>query len=365
VTPQTGTALLILALFVLPGFVTLLLRERMFAVRDEVTSFERLLNALYYSAVVYAIVLGAGALLGLDKGDVVGLYNGRKSLEEDLLAAALIALALPMSVALAGLWWRASDRIRPWVLALLGISPSHTVSSGWNEAFGRTTTQMLRVTLRDGRVVGGYFGDGSLAGYSEQAQDLFIAERWSIDPATDWFTEKAAGNEGLWTEARRSSQSSSTLGQPNRQPNRMSRDGDESTVGWRRYDVRHVRRGAPAARRKARRLSAAECRTESEKCSAASKRLLVQRETAPATDSLAPVAQRVMSADRSNKPPLPPGVDLPEVGLQEGWAPHPEGKGFVSGGFRPPKAQVSPAVPPPAPSDAPTSAKPPGVAKDS
>jgi hypothetical protein len=26
---------------------------------------------------------------------------------------------------------------------------------------------MLRVTLKDGRVVGGYFGDGSLAGYSQ------------------------------------------------------------------------------------------------------------------------------------------------------------------------------------------------------
>jgi hypothetical protein len=34
-TPPTGTALLILAVFVLPGFVTLLFRERMFTVRGE------------------------------------------------------------------------------------------------------------------------------------------------------------------------------------------------------------------------------------------------------------------------------------------------------------------------------------------
>jgi hypothetical protein len=189
---------LILAVFVLPGFVTLLLRERMFAVRDEVTAFERLLNALYYSAVIYAILLAAGALLGIDKGDVVGLYKGQKSLGEDLLAAAIIALGLPVLIALAGLWWRRSRRVRPWFLAVLGISPSHTVSSGWNEAFGRGKTPMLRVTLRDGRVVGGYFGEGSLAGYSEHAHDLFIAERWAIDPQTDWFREVAAGTEGLW-----------------------------------------------------------------------------------------------------------------------------------------------------------------------
>ncbi len=63
-TPETGTALLILAVFVLPGFVTLLLRERMFAVRGEDTQFERLLNALYYSALIYAIVFAAGATSG-------------------------------------------------------------------------------------------------------------------------------------------------------------------------------------------------------------------------------------------------------------------------------------------------------------
>lgn len=197
-TPPTGTALLILAVFVLPGFVALLFRERMFAVRGEDTAFERLLNALFYSALIYAIVLAVGALDGLDKGDIVAFYKGEKSLRQDLAAAALIALALPFAIALAGLWWRQSQRVRPFLLATLNISPSHSVSSGWNEAFGRGTTPMIRVTLKDGRVVGGYFGQGSLAGYSEHAHDLFIAERWSIDPESDWFTEIAAGSEGLW-----------------------------------------------------------------------------------------------------------------------------------------------------------------------
>ena len=171
-TPQTGTALLILAVFVLPGFVTLLLRERMFAVRGEDTQFERLLNALYYSALIYAIVFVAGALLGLDKTDIVGFYRGKKSFGEDLEAAGLIALGLPLVVAVIGLRWRKSRTLRPFVLHIIGVSTSHSVSSGWNEAFGREGSAMLRVTLKDGRVVGGYFGQGSLAGYSEHAQDL-------------------------------------------------------------------------------------------------------------------------------------------------------------------------------------------------
>jgi Family of unknown function (DUF6338) len=195
--PQTGTALLLLAVFVLPGFVTLLLRERMFAVRDEDTQFERLLNALYYSALIYAIVFAVGALIGLDKRDVVGFYRGEKSLAEDLEGAVAITLVIPAAIAVVGLRWRGSNKMRPFVLNFVGVSPSHGVSSAWNEAFSREGSPMLRVTLKDGRVVGGYFGDGSLAGYSEHAQDLLISERWSIDK-NDWFMEVAPGTEGLW-----------------------------------------------------------------------------------------------------------------------------------------------------------------------
>lgn len=169
----------------------------MFAVRGEDTQFERLLNALYYSALIYAIVLAAGALGGLDKAEIVGFYRGKKSLAEDFEAAALITLVLPVAIAVIGLRWRSSRRMRPFLLHFIGVSPSHSVSSGWNEAFGREGSPMLRVTLKDGRVVGGYFGDGSLAGYSEHAQDLFISERWSINPENDWFVEAARGTEGL------------------------------------------------------------------------------------------------------------------------------------------------------------------------
>jgi hypothetical protein len=195
--PQTGSALLILAIFVLPGFVTLLIRERMFAVRGEDTPFERLLNALYYSALIYAIVLCAGLVFGLSKHDLVQFYHGEKSLDDDLAAAVIIVIALPSILAVMGLRWRKSRKLRPQVLGALAISPSHSVSSGWNEAFSREGTMMVRATLKDGRVVGGYFARGSLAGYSEHTQDLFIIERWSLDEDS-WFVERAEGTEGVW-----------------------------------------------------------------------------------------------------------------------------------------------------------------------
>ena len=118
-TPQTGAALLILAVFVLPGFVTLLLRERMFAVRGEDTQFERLLNALYYSALIYTIVFAVGALGGLEKTDVVGFYRGEKSLSEDFVAAVIITLVLPAGMAVIGLCWRNSRKARPFALSFI------------------------------------------------------------------------------------------------------------------------------------------------------------------------------------------------------------------------------------------------------
>lgn len=103
--PQTGTALLVIAVFVLPGFVTLLMRERTYRVKDQDSPFERLLNA-----------------------------------EVDL---------------------------------------------------------MLRITLEDGRVVGGYFGEASLAGYSARTRDLFIQQRWILH-GDNWFEKPAEGSLGLW-----------------------------------------------------------------------------------------------------------------------------------------------------------------------
>jgi hypothetical protein len=147
--------------------------------------------------VIYAIAIGIGYLFGLDKQDLADFYNGEKTLGEDILAAAVVALALPIVISELGRRWRGSAELRPWALKKLGISPAHSVQSGWNELFGREGTMMLRVTLRDGRVVGGHYGDGSFAGYTEHTQDLLISQRWEMDE-DGWFSKPAEKSLGLW-----------------------------------------------------------------------------------------------------------------------------------------------------------------------
>lgn len=176
----------------------MLLRERSYAIKGEDTPFERLLNALFYSAVIYAVVVVSGWIAGLDKEDLGEFYGGEKSLGEYVLAAVLVAVLLPMLIAEAGVLWRGARELRHRVLRRLHISPAHSVTSGWNDFFGREGTMLLRVTLSDGRVVGGFYGPGSLAGYTEHQQDLLLSQRWELDEEDKWFVRPAPQSLGLW-----------------------------------------------------------------------------------------------------------------------------------------------------------------------
>jgi Family of unknown function (DUF6338) len=92
VTPATGTALLILVAFVLPGFVCLLVSERTHVVRDTSSGFERTLLALYYSTLSYAILTLIAWLAGYDRKDITHLYRHEQSIGKILLVAFLAIL---------------------------------------------------------------------------------------------------------------------------------------------------------------------------------------------------------------------------------------------------------------------------------
>lgn len=198
--PKTGTALLVLAAFVLPGFITLRIRERTHVVTEDVSAFKLLLQSLYYAAVVYALAITAFAVVALtrcvNKEDLVGIYKGRAPLGVLLGAGLLLLIVLPTLVAEAGRRWHGSDR-RLRLLKRLKIDPGHEIDSGWNQAFRVADPSFVRVRLTDGRVLGGIFSGESLVGYSEHAGDLYLATRVGLDEHL-WFTEPVQGTLGLW-----------------------------------------------------------------------------------------------------------------------------------------------------------------------
>jgi hypothetical protein len=194
---DTGTAILILGVFVLPGFITLIFRERLYIVRGHEAPFERLLSALLYSALIYGVLLVVGHAAGLQKVDLVEFHYGEKSLGDDLLAALAIFLLAPTAITVVGSRWMASKTLRPWILRLVGSSGAHSATSAWNQLFNDHGSCLIRATLADGRIVGGFYDRGSLAGYSEQVPDLYMSQRWEIDD-NGWFAGPADRSLGIW-----------------------------------------------------------------------------------------------------------------------------------------------------------------------
>lgn len=192
-----------IATFVLPGFVTLLLRERTYVIKGEDTPFERLLTALYYSALVFAVLSVGGLLLGFDARDVARAYDGDANYEIYVAFAVAGLFIIPLAIAEIGRRWQGSRVLRPWFLEHSGVDPGHSVPAGWEHFFGRSEGAfegrglLLRITLDDGRVIAGFFGKDSLAGYTAHTRDLFIEERWILDD-DDWFKEPAEDSRGVW-----------------------------------------------------------------------------------------------------------------------------------------------------------------------
>lgn len=202
--PETGTALVLLSAFVLPGFVTLLIRERIYWVKGQDTPFERLLNALYYSSIIYVALTAIWLLDGRTRHDLDVLVAGEAALGAYLLVSATGLFVLPLLIANCGHIWQCSKKARPWLLRSFHIDRGHSVTAGWEQLFLQSSGVqagkglMLRVTLEDGRVVGGYFGEDSLAAYSTHGRDLFLEQRWQLDADDLWFLGPIEGSYGLW-----------------------------------------------------------------------------------------------------------------------------------------------------------------------
>lgn len=197
--PATGTALLVLAAFVLPGFVALKYRERTFVVKADDTPFERLLSALYYSFLSYLLLgLFAFVVFGASTRDVSRLWHGHSE-ATSYLALAASGVLIPVALAELARWWD-SSRIRGRARALGGLDAAHTTPSGWEHFFLTDRTCFVRVSLKDGRVVAGRFGEQSFAGYTAETPDLFLEERWVLDEK-DWFSEPVAGSLGVYIRA--------------------------------------------------------------------------------------------------------------------------------------------------------------------
>jgi hypothetical protein len=201
VSPATGTALLLLVAFVVPGFVTILVKERIYEVPAEQQAFERLLQTLYYSLLVYALPAVVAVSAGADGHAFARLFRGEVDLRITCAIAMVILIVLPLLIAYGGRRWMVSA-LRPRALERLHVSTTHRTPSSWDYAWEDGEPCLVVATLRDGTSVGGYYGPNSHSGYGSQHRDLFLEERWSILEGEDGTRlEPTAGTLGVWVSA--------------------------------------------------------------------------------------------------------------------------------------------------------------------
>jgi Family of unknown function (DUF6338) len=202
--PATGTALLVLVTFVLPGFVAVLLKERIYEVRGEESTFDRLLTTVYYSLLIYLLPGVAIAVLAafgsIERADLEDFFNARSPLWVIGLVAIMVLLLLPAAAALAAWGWVRSDWRLVW-LARLKVKRTHRVPTSWDFAFDHEQDLLLVVTLRDGARVAGYYGRRSHSGYGTRTRDLYLEERWDFTDDGDQLERPAPGTLGVWINA--------------------------------------------------------------------------------------------------------------------------------------------------------------------
>lgn len=194
--PQTGTALVLIAAFLLPGFVTVLIQERTFKSADDPTPLDRLLRVLYYSVWIYLLLAGLALIFGIDRNSVTDLYDRYQDDPAQLVWRAGILILVPaFVVANSTRWWAGSEPQRR-LHRLLKINSRHEEPTAWDHHFRQRGQSYVRLTAESGARIYGYYGERSFAAYAKDGRDLFLERVYIEDD--DWFGREVTGSAGVW-----------------------------------------------------------------------------------------------------------------------------------------------------------------------
>jgi hypothetical protein len=188
------TQAVLLVLLVLPGITYQFVRERLRGpVAGERNLGERVLRAVTASIAldsIYVIVAGP-SLVQLVRG--TGATGWAGVVEQPRLVGllALLLFVVIPAVAAAGmaLWERRRAPAR-----------YRTTPTAWDHMFGRRGSCFVRVRLKDGTWVGGWYGADSYATSYPDPGELFLQSAWRMNPDGS-FGDRIARTAGLYVRA--------------------------------------------------------------------------------------------------------------------------------------------------------------------
>ena len=188
---QPATQIAAAILFLVPGLNATWVIERLSG-PTRLKGTERLLRALSWSTLIY---LAAGFWL-LNVGRRIW-HSGTVPSWDLILGAFLIIFIAP--VLLGGIisLLRESEQAKALLWRFTTIDPTPTA---WDFAFKGGGLYLVRVKLKDGERVGGFFGPDSFASAYPERQELFLEEAWRLD-AEGEFISPIPGSDGLMVHA--------------------------------------------------------------------------------------------------------------------------------------------------------------------
>ena len=209
--PATGTALVLLVAFVLPGFVTVLLQERTFKSADDPTPYDRLLRAVYYSVWCFLVLAAVSLFLGLDREWAESFVDRHEGNPSGLVwLGALLILVPAGAVWLSTMIWEESGA-NNWVLSKLPLfNERHQRPTAWDYWFRKGAKTYVRVIFPDGRSIWGYYGEQSFASYKKDGLDLYLEhvfrettvreDQTGQEVGGAWFGKRHPLSRGAWVK---------------------------------------------------------------------------------------------------------------------------------------------------------------------
>jgi hypothetical protein len=151
--------------FVVPGFIAIKWYQLLYPGTSRPAS-DQIVDAVAYSCINYAI-------WSIPMGHVQNIVKSNGWSPCDVLFYILVMFISP--ILLVELW----KRIR--TSARFQKNAPHPIGKPWDFVFQQRKWYWMKVTLKDGTVIGGKFGDKSFASSAPDEEQLYIQETWVLD----------------------------------------------------------------------------------------------------------------------------------------------------------------------------------------
>ena len=173
--------LILFLLFVIPGFISLKFYELVIP-NEHKDSSKQIIDAIAYSCINYAILLIP----------IIHIETMRKSNEVNLFEYYLfylfVFIVAPIIWVLIFKWLREKEFFQK-------IAP-HPTLKPWDYVFQQRKPYWIKITLKNGQIVGGKYSINSFASSSPAKEQIYLEESWIINEKGG-FERKKNDSEGI------------------------------------------------------------------------------------------------------------------------------------------------------------------------